>query len=787
MTAPRPKTESSSLVARLQAAAGVLLVTAIAAAAYGMGVLRPIDDSLAQLRFTLLQRPASHTLTVVEIDVDSLRAAGAWPWSRDRFARAIDNLSNAGAQVVGFDVDFSAPSKPEADEALGAAIRRRPGQIVLPTFVQTAGRGANQRQADSRPIEALSDQAVLASVNVPVDSDGRVRRYRYGFGTGEGERPSMGATLAGQPPGATGAFLIDYGIRVRDIDRLSFESVYSGRFDPALVRGRTILIGATALELGDEFATPKRGTLQGVYIHALAYESLRAGRALQELGFGVLIALAGATAFVLRPRGHRSYSATLRRHALVAGLAVAGPLALQAFAPVSADAAPVLLSQALCLLWVVRTELKRRAQAVIDEREAHLVQLADHMRESRDSIRAAHDELKVVNAALDRALKARTDFLAMTSHEIRTPLNGIMGMTQVILASRDLSDGLRDKVRLVHASGETMLALVDDLLDVAKMESGGVTITPVQMDLHRLFDETVQLWTDKAETKGLKLTSGRADVPVLIKEDTGRLRQILFNLLANAIKFTETGEVSLLARVEPGAAGEVLALEVSDTGIGIPAHKLEEIFEAFSQVDDSTTRQYGGTGLGLAICRRLARAMGGDLTVESELGVGSRFTARLPLNRVHNEEASDAPGEGAIGLGAVLIVEPNPLGQGVMRAALAGHVGALEICGSAADALVSLGARRFDILLVEGKVLTGAASGLGAVLEDLAAAASGARLVVLWGGPAEDGPGLLELGAHLVVQKPVSTADLVRNLEELRARPPEQAPGSPPVTAATVR
>lgn len=196
MTAAPAKLERPTLVARLQTAAGVLLVTAIAAMAYGMGALRPIDDSLAQLRFKLVQRPASETLTVVEIDVDSLRAAGSWPWSRERFARAIDNLSAAGAQVVGLDVDFSARSTPEADQALEAAIRSRPGQVVLPTFVQTAGRGAAQRQTDSRPIESLSDQAVLASVNVPVDPDGRVRRYRYGFGVGEGERPSIGATLA---------------------------------------------------------------------------------------------------------------------------------------------------------------------------------------------------------------------------------------------------------------------------------------------------------------------------------------------------------------------------------------------------------------------------------------------------------------------------------------------------------------------------------------------------------------------------------------------------------------
>lgn len=755
-------------------AAGVLLVTAAAALAYGMGALRPIDDSLAQLRFMLAQRPASDTLTVVEIDVDSLRAAGAWPWSRERFAVAIENLTAAGAQVVGIDVDFSARSSPGADQALESVIDSRPGKVVLPTFVQTAGYGAARRQADSQPIETLSEQAVLASVNVPVDTDGRVRRYRHGFGADEGGRPSMGATLAGMQPGATGAFLIDYGIRVKDIDRLSFESVYSGRFDPALVRGRAVLIGATALELGDEFATPRHGTLPGVYVHALAYESLRAGRGLYELRFPLLVALAGLAAFALRPRGRRDYAATLRRHALVAGAAVAGPLALQTWAPVSVDAAPILLAQTLCLFWVVRVELRRRAQLVVEEREAHLVQLAEHMRESRDSIQAAHDELKEVNAALDQALKARTDFLAMTSHEIRTPLNGIMGMSQVILASSDLPQDLREKVRLVHTSGETMLALVDDLLDVAKMESGAITISPVQMDLHRIFDETVKLWTDKAEIKGLRLVADRGDVPALITEDTGRLRQILFNLLANAIKFTETGEVSLTAGVEQEGAGEILVLRVTDTGIGIPAHKFETIFEAFSQVDGSTTRKYGGTGLGLTICRRLARAMGGDLTVESELGVGSQFAVRLPLHRIHSE-TPDASGVAGLSSATVLLAEPNPLGRGVMKAALSGQVSALEITASLDEALEAVGSRHFDMLLVEGKILSTASSGAAMALADLVAAAAGARVVVLWAGAPEEASGLNEAGAQLVVQKPIGTADLVRELEALALEAPPMA------------
>ncbi|MBL8770672.1 MAG: CHASE2 domain-containing protein [Phenylobacterium sp.] len=764
MTATSAQPERPTLAARLRTAAGVLLITIAVGLLYGLGALRPLDDGLAQLRFRLLQRPASDTLTVVEIDVDSLRAAGAWPWSRERFARAIDNLTGAGAQVVGLDVDFSARSTPEADAAFAAAIARRPGQVVLPTFVQTTGRGDARREAQAEPIRDLAEQAVLASVNVPVDSDGRVRRYRNAFGAGGEERAAMASTLAGRPPGG-GAFLIDYGIRVGEIDHLSFEAVYSGRFDPALVRGRNVLIGATALELGDEFATPMRGVLQGVYIHALAYESLHAGRALRELSLPLVVALAGLAAYVLRPRGRRDYARTLRRQALVSAAAIGGPMALQAWAPISVETAPVLVAQACCLIWVVREELQRRARAVVEQREAHLVQLADHMRESRDSIRAAHDELKVVNQALDQALKARTDFLAMTSHEIRTPLNGIMGMTQVILADRGLPEPVREKVRLVHTSGETMLALVDDLLDVAKMESGALTISPVQMDLHRLFDETARLWTDRAESKGLMLVARRDGVPDLVTEDTGRLRQILFNLLANAIKFTDAGHVALTARVEAGSDGEILALEVSDTGIGIPRDKLEEIFEAFSQVDDSTTRKYGGTGLGLAICRRLSRAMGGDLTVESELGAGSRFTVRLPLRRVHAETA--APVGESLAAAALLLVEGNPLAQGLMRAALGSEVAALEMAATLDEARAALAVRRFDIVLVEGKALAATDSPAADALPSLVDASAGARVAVLWAGSPDDAGSLEAAGADIVVQKPVGAADLAAALKGL--------------------
>jgi signal transduction histidine kinase len=744
-------------------------------AAVASGALQPLDDSLAGLRFRLLQRPASAGLTVVEIDTASVRAAGQWPWTRDRYATAIENLQAAGAQVVAFDVDFSAPSSPDADRRLEEAVESQPGSVVLPTFVQRRSRGAGSELLESSPLAGVAAEAVLASVNVPVDSDGKVRRYAYGFEAPGGHRPSIGALLAGAPPGETGSFFLDYGIRVENVPKLSFDDVHDGRFDPGMVRGRAVLIGATALELGDEFATPRFGTLPGVFVHALAYESVRAGRDLKRLHPYAVLLLALAIVVPLRPsRGALSLRRLLLAHLGIGVGALVLPLLLQAVAPVTLDVAPILLGQALVLIWAVRSELKRRAHAVVEAREAHLLQLAEHMRQSRNKIRAANKKLRASNAALDKALKARTEFLASTSHEIRTPLNGILGMTQVILADARLEPAVRQKVAVVQGAGETMLALVDDILDVAKIENGRLVICPVEMDLHKLLEDANQLWSAKAGEKGLALHLDRGDTPAWITEDITRLRQIVFNLMSNAIKFSDVGQVRLAARVEGRRGRETLVLEVVDSGIGIPPDKLDEIFESFRQVDGSVTRKYGGTGLGLAISRQLAAAMGGDLSVRSTLGEGSAFTVRLPLRRAEGRQpAAEAAGLGAV---ALLLVEANPLAQGMLKAALSPQVARLEVVGSADAALDALKTRGFDLVLAEGGTLAQADTDATAGLARLAVAAGQARLSVLWGGAAEDVAGLLQAGAERVVRKPISAGDLVAELEALCGAPREPRP-----------
>ncbi|MEH3047158.1 sensor histidine kinase [Sphingomonas adhaesiva] len=240
------------------------------------------------------------------------------------------------------------------------------------------------------------------------------------------------------------------------------------------------------------------------------------------------------------------------------------------------------------------------------------------LRRSRNEVRAANDDLAASNAELAKALRIKTEFLATTSHEIRTPLNGILGMTQVMIADGAIDATMRDRLSVVHGAGVTMRALVDDILDVAKIETGRMTIEVAPIDLRATVEEAARLWREPAAAKGLAYAVSLHEAPGWVLGDSARLRQIVFNLLSNAVKFTATGHVALTVRT----VGERIRLIVEDSGIGIAPAAHELIFESFRQADAGTTRQYGGTGLGLSICRNLARAMGGDVTVSSSEGRG---------------------------------------------------------------------------------------------------------------------------------------------------------------------
>ncbi len=243
----------------------------------------------------------------------------------------------------------------------------------------------------------------------------------------------------------------------------------------------------------------------------------------------------------------------------------------------------------------------------------------------------------------EEANRAKSTFLATMSHEIRTPLNGIIGFTQLLLDS-DLPPNVKPLAYPILAGGESLLAIINDILDYSKIEAGHVELERLEFSVETILHETIALLAPKASEKDLTVNlTVSPTLPGRVIGDPNRLRQIIVNLLSNAVKFTAQGEVTIDARARPLTGGRAsVSISVIDTGIGIPPDKLDLLFEPFNQLDASTNRRFGGTGLGLAISKRLTNAMGGELAVESELAVGTSFRATLPL-LVASAEVEPAP------------------------------------------------------------------------------------------------------------------------------------------------
>ena len=283
----------------------------------------------------------------------------------------------------------------------------------------------------------------------------------------------------------------------------------------------------------------------------------------------------------------------------------------------------------------------QKAQAELESRVISRTQeLSKEIRRRQQ----AQVELETAKDAAEAANRAKTEFLANMSHEIRTPLNGIMGFTEVLMnASSDISsEDRQDYLTTIHRSGSHLVELINDILDVSKIEAGRFELERITCSPHQIISDVVSVLRVKAQEKGLRLEYELATaLPRTIASDPPRLRQLLMNLVGNAIKFTEQGSIRIVVGMTHRTPSQ-LQIEVADTGMGIPFEKLEVIFDPFSQADTSVTRRFGGTGLGLAISRKITEALGGRLTVQSEVGSGSVFRATIDPGPVSNQTVDES-------------------------------------------------------------------------------------------------------------------------------------------------
>ncbi|MDJ0706781.1 MAG: CHASE2 domain-containing protein [Leptolyngbyaceae cyanobacterium MO_188.B28] len=555
--------------------------------------------------------PWDERIVVVGIDDASLEQTGQFPPSRQIYTQLLETLTEAEASVVALTILFPEPS-PD-DPALAAAMLQQ-GRVVLPQFWNSQGLAVG-------PNPTLHDSAIaLGHIRNLVEPDGVTRRVEleiggvptlgvaalktYSLVEDVINLPKLNQTLGINWPGDTS-----------EISYYSLADIFAGQVSPQEFHRKIILVGFTATGI-DPLRTPfnDQKPTHGVYLHAAVINSLLQQNWLTYPGQGWVIGLLGLIGVGLSwMLTHRSLGSQI---GIMGGVSV-GWAGLAFLMLQSNTVLPI--ASPLCLVGMT----------------GGTVILLDRLR---------------ANAVL----QARGEFLSTISHEIRTPMNAIIGMSELLRETR-LNPQQREFAETIYNSSQTLVALINDVLDFSKIDAGKLELEQNSLDLQDCIEQTLDLVAPKASEKGLELVYlVDPSSPAVIQTDSVRLRQILLNLLSNAVKFTQSGEVSVTVKArfadlddgtfnrplnglmqpakESTHSTQELVFAVRDTGVGISAKQMERLFTPFSQVSASTTRKYGGTGLGLVISKRLCELMGGRLWVDSEVNQGSTFFFTLPTH-----------------------------------------------------------------------------------------------------------------------------------------------------------
>jgi len=714
-----------------------ILLAALVAALFLTGTLRPFDRMLFDLRLGTITRPATGSLAVVEIDPGSIQEIGVWPWPRDVYASVLQKLAKAGATEIAIDIDLSSRAGRSGDDILAMTLRQLKELVILPVFRQQSRPGSSSSAVhDTAPHLDFSQFVQLGSVTIFPESDGLVRNLMTTHEWDGKTLPALVTLLAGPKALGVSEFAIDYGIDHNSIPRYSVVDILNDRVPGAAFKGKKVLIGGTATELGDQHAVPVFRSLPGPVIQAIAYESLIQDRALQELRPEAVLAFVLIIAMAL---GKRLARWTWQWAGLTLLLSISATEALayglQVFYPLLLPTVAIDLVLFLCFLWGLLIALEQKAAdlfrhammlmhrgGVIDrvledsfdgivvtdsigrierankeaarllgtspsamiglsmsgflpdvremeedltkrEKEGQdaqfvgprevtfktvsgvplilevvvgrfVLQPSETRWERRTTVRnlfsytfrdvterseLAVKEREALEAAV-AASRAKTEFLANMSHELRTPLNAIIGFSEVVHGELlgPIEPKYKEYLENIRDSGKHLLSVINNILDVSKIESGSFDLHEDLVDLRQVLEACHSLskgWPESAERE---ISLALPEVCPNLFADERLLKQMIVNLLSNSVKYSESGD-SVVLGVEEAEDGSV-AVVVRDTGIGMQKDVLSKLTEPFYQVDSSLARTREGTGLGLSLVAAYAEAHTAQLSIDSEHG-----------------------------------------------------------------------------------------------------------------------------------------------------------------------